>query len=76
MVFNNRSFSQRDIENIRTVANEPKWQDVTKTGLFGLGFNSCYCITDVSACVGACVGACACLVWVACLGVLRLGVRV
>lgn len=47
LVFNNKPFSNQDIEGIQKIGESGKWVSVGKTGRFGLGFNACYNITDV-----------------------------
>ncbi|OVE69035.1 hypothetical protein CCS79_08905 [Clostridium diolis] len=47
LVYNNRSFTENDIEGIQSIGASGKSESVGKTGRFGLGFNSCYNVTDV-----------------------------
>jgi hypothetical protein len=44
--YDDASFRQEDFVSIQNVANGKKRGDPTKTGQFGLGFNSVYHITD------------------------------
>lgn len=46
-VFDDAVFSEADFESIQRVGDGVKRGDPTKTGQFGLGFNSCYHVTDV-----------------------------
>ena len=46
IVFNDQLFSEQDIESIQEIGLGGKAQDVSKTGRFGLGFNTCYNVTD------------------------------
>jgi hypothetical protein len=47
LVYNNRPFSDEDIKGIQKLGTSGKSDSVGKTGRFGLGFNSCYNVTDV-----------------------------
>jgi len=47
LVYNNKSFSDRDISGIQNIGQSGKSRSVGKTGRFGLGFNGCYNVTDV-----------------------------
>ncbi|WP_404357088.1 DUF3883 domain-containing protein [Methylotuvimicrobium sp. KM1] len=47
LVYNNKPFSDRDIEGIQNIGESGKSRSVGKTGRFGLGFNGCYNVTDV-----------------------------
>jgi sacsin len=47
LVYNNKSFSENDIQGIQSIGASGKSKSVGKTGRFGLGFNACYNITDV-----------------------------
>jgi sacsin len=46
-VYNNKPFTQRDIEGIQKLGEGSKGADPTKTGQFGVGFNCVYHLTDV-----------------------------
>ncbi|MCY1079455.1 sacsin N-terminal ATP-binding-like domain-containing protein [Archangium lansingense] len=46
LVFNNKPFKETDFDNIRRIGDSDKVVEETKTGRFGLGFNSCYNVTD------------------------------
>ncbi len=46
LVFNNKEFSPKDMENITKVASGSKEHNVGMTGKFGLGFLSVYNLTD------------------------------
>ncbi len=46
LVFNDKPFKQTDFANIRRIGDSAKLGEETKTGRFGLGFNSCYNVTD------------------------------
>ncbi|XP_019618628.1 PREDICTED: sacsin-like [Branchiostoma belcheri] len=45
--YNNKVFTDEDIENITEISGATKKRDTNKIGRFGLGFNSVYHITDV-----------------------------
>ena len=45
-VYNNKPFTQEDIEGIQHLGMGSKVTDPTKTGQYGLGFNSMYHLTD------------------------------
>ncbi|KAL6760935.1 hypothetical protein V8C86DRAFT_987674 [Haematococcus lacustris] len=47
LVFNNAVFSERDFDSISKVGDSVKREEAGKTGRFGIGFNSCYHITDL-----------------------------
>jgi sacsin len=47
LVYNNKSFSDRDIKGIQDIGDSGKSLSLGKTGRFGLGFNSSYNVTDV-----------------------------
>jgi sacsin len=47
LVYNDRIFSKSDFNAICNIGNSEKFKDPTKIGQFGVGFNSCYHITDV-----------------------------
>ena len=47
VAYNNATFSDQDFENICELAAETKMKDPLKTGRFGVGFCSCYSLTDV-----------------------------
>ncbi|XP_061181059.1 sacsin-like [Saccostrea echinata] len=46
VVFNDSSFSEKDIEGISRLGEGSKSDDPNKTGQFGIGFNAVYHITD------------------------------
>jgi sacsin len=46
LVFNDKPFKETDFANIRRIGDSAKVGEETKTGRFGLGFNSCYNVTD------------------------------
>ncbi|XP_019627876.1 PREDICTED: sacsin-like [Branchiostoma belcheri] len=45
--YNNKVFTDEDIQNITEISGATKKKDTNKIGRFGLGFNSVYHITDV-----------------------------
>ena len=45
-VFNNRAFSESDLEGIQKLGIGSKGDDAEKTGQFGIGFNAVYHLTD------------------------------
>ena len=45
--YNNRPFSNADIEGIRNLGEGSKEKDPSKTGQYGVGFNAVYHLTDV-----------------------------
>ncbi|CAH1264716.1 SACS [Branchiostoma lanceolatum] len=45
--YNNKVFTDEDIQNITEISGATKKRDTNKIGRFGLGFNSVYHITDV-----------------------------
>ena len=45
-VFNNRPFSEKDLEGIQRLGIGSKTEDPTKTGQYGIGFNAVYHFTD------------------------------
>ena len=47
VAYNNATFSDQDFNNICEIAGETKMSDPLKTGRFGVGFCSCYSLTDV-----------------------------
>lgn len=47
LVYNNKAFSEDDLNGIQRIGESGKSQSVGKTGRFGLGFNACYNVTDV-----------------------------
>lgn len=47
LAFNNRAFTDRDLDNIQHIACGGKSDDLGKTGQFGVGFNSAYWLTEV-----------------------------
>ena len=49
LVYNNKEFSDEDIESIQRVGASGKSDSAGKTGRFGLGFNACYNVTEVPA---------------------------
>jgi hypothetical protein len=46
MIYNDRVFSDNDLEGIQQIGMGSKGQQLSKTGRFGLGFNACYNVTD------------------------------
>ena len=46
MVFNDAVFTSEDLANIQRISQEGKLDQMDKTGRFGLGFNTCYNVTD------------------------------
>jgi sacsin len=46
-VFNNKSFTSRDMEGIINLGQGSKGQETLKIGRYGIGFNSVYHLTDV-----------------------------
>ena len=46
-VYNNKPFSRADLEGIQNLGEGSKVQDPSKTGQYGIGFNSVYHLTDV-----------------------------
>ena len=46
MIFNDRVFSDEDLESIQKIGMGSKAQNSFQTGRFGLGFNACYNVTD------------------------------
>jgi len=46
-VYNSALFEERDFESLRRLGASKKWDDMGKTGRFGIGFNSVYHITDL-----------------------------
>ena len=47
LAYNNATFSEEDFDSLCKIANESKMNDPLKTGRFGVGFCSTYCLTDV-----------------------------
>ncbi|EFJ44918.1 hypothetical protein VOLCADRAFT_118510 [Volvox carteri f. nagariensis] len=47
LAFNDGVFSDRDLESISRIGDSKKKDEEGKTGRFGVGFNSCYHLTDV-----------------------------
>ena len=45
-VYNNRPFSEKDLEGIQRLGIGSKAEDPTKTGQYGIGFNAVYHLTD------------------------------
>ena len=45
-VYNNRPFSEKDLEGIQRLGIGSKTDDPTKTGQYGIGFNAVYHLTD------------------------------
>ena len=45
-VYNNRPFSENDLEGIQRLGIGSKTEDPTKTGQYGIGFNAVYHLTD------------------------------
>ena len=54
LVYNNKMFTLDDFNAICNIGNSNKFKDPNKIGQFGLGFNSCYHITDVPSFVSDC----------------------
>ena len=48
-VYNNRPFTDGDLEGIRNLGEGSKGDDPNKTGQYGVGFNAVYHLTDVPA---------------------------
>ena len=46
-VYNNKPFTNADLEGIRNLGEGSKGEDPNKTGQYGLGFNAVYHLTDV-----------------------------
>eukprot|EP01119_Soliformovum_irregulare_P010357 TRINITY_DN2544_c0_g1_i1.p1 TRINITY_DN2544_c0_g1~~TRINITY_DN2544_c0_g1_i1.p1 ORF type:complete len:1754 (-),score=290.76 TRINITY_DN2544_c0_g1_i1:836-6097(-) len=46
LFYNDKCFSEQDIQGIQQLGQGGKREDDSKIGKFGLGFNSCYAITD------------------------------
>ena len=46
LVWNNASFTEQDVRNIQSLGDTEKVLRPASTGKFGLGFNTCYNITD------------------------------
>ena len=46
-VYNNKPFTNADIEGIRNLGEGSKGEDPNKTGQYGVGFNAVYHLTDV-----------------------------
>ena len=46
-VYNDKTFSTNDFNNIMEIGGETKKNDTTKIGRFGLGFNTVYHLTDI-----------------------------
>ncbi|GIL85243.1 hypothetical protein Vretifemale_13855, partial [Volvox reticuliferus] len=47
LAFNDGVFSDRDLESISRIGDSKKKEEEGKTGRFGVGFNSCYHLTDL-----------------------------
>jgi sacsin len=47
LVYNDKPFTKEDIEGIQQLGLGSKGHDATKTGQYGVGFNSVYHLTDV-----------------------------
>ncbi|KXZ55127.1 hypothetical protein GPECTOR_3g279 [Gonium pectorale] len=47
LAFNDGVFSERDLESISRIGDSKKKEEEGKTGRFGVGFNSCYHLTDL-----------------------------
>ncbi|XP_069164244.1 sacsin-like isoform X2 [Procambarus clarkii] len=45
-VYNNKGFTQKDLQNIQDLGNSSKIQDPASTGQYGIGFNAVYHLTD------------------------------
>ena len=54
IAYNNSTFSDEDLQNICKLAGESKKIDPYKTGQYGLGFCSCYTLTDVPSFISRC----------------------
>jgi sacsin len=48
LIYNDKPFTEEDVKSIQKLGVGGKRDDMTKTGKFGLGFNVCYHVTDVS----------------------------
>ncbi len=46
LVINDKEFSKNDLESIQAIAESSKKSTSSKIGRFGLGFNTCYNVTD------------------------------
>jgi len=46
LAYNDRQFTQEDLENIREISRGGKLRSAAKTGRFGVGFNALYNVTD------------------------------
>lgn len=46
LVWNNATFKEQDIKNIRSLGDTEKVLKPASTGKFGIGFNTCYNVTD------------------------------
>jgi sacsin len=47
LVYNNAIFSEADFDSIRHIGDSAKRAQVAKTGRYGLGFTSCYHLTEI-----------------------------
>ncbi|KAJ1475490.1 hypothetical protein T484DRAFT_1828078, partial [Baffinella frigidus] len=47
LVFNDGVFTDRDFESIQNIGDSQKKSELAKTGRFGIGFNSCYHLTEL-----------------------------
>ncbi|CAH1763162.1 6213_t:CDS:2 [Entrophospora sp. SA101] len=47
LIYNDKTFTEEDLVKICELGTGSKWDDLTKIGKFGLGFNSCYNYTDL-----------------------------
>ncbi|KAF5829451.1 hypothetical protein DUNSADRAFT_16062 [Dunaliella salina] len=47
LVYNNATFSEHDFQSISRIGDSVKRKQTGKTGRFGIGFNSCYHLTDL-----------------------------
>jgi hypothetical protein len=47
LVYNDGVFSDEDFESIQSIGDSKKRGQLAKTGRFGIGFNSCYHLTEV-----------------------------
>lgn len=53
LAYNNASFSENDFTSISRIGDSQKKDEGGKTGRFGIGFNSCYHLTDLPSFVSA-----------------------
>ncbi|XP_069186858.1 sacsin [Procambarus clarkii] len=45
-VYNNKGFTEKDLQNIQDLGDSNKRQDLASTGQYGIGFNAVYHLTD------------------------------